>query len=265
MKKLVIIGAPYYLGKTEGAGKSVNVLKEANIAEEINATWVDLDPAFDAFDNPVNAANKALADVIAQQDDETVSLVMVGDCTACLGVMKGLEAAAPDVLWLDAHGDFNTPETSPSQFLGGMPLAAMVGLGNDELLHALALAPIDEQKITITDARDLDPEEATALADSKLAHITDIAYIRQIDWQQRPLYIHFDGDIISLDDMPAVSYKAAGGPSLAQTVAALQHALQTADVRAILFSLWNNDLEGAEQSAQNTLAIIRTIAKELTA
>lgn len=263
--KLLIIGAPYYLGKTEGAGKSANVLKESGIAEEIGAEWVDLQPSFASFDNPVNAVNKALAETIAAQDDDTVSLVMVGDCTACLGVMKGLEADAPDVLWFDAHGDFNTPETSPSQFLGGMPLAAMVGRGNQDLMEAIDLQPVPERKVTITDARDLDPAEAQALEESALAHLTDIAYIRQIDWQNKPLYIHFDGDLIRLDDMPAVSYKAEGGPALGETIEGLRHALQVADVKAVLFSLWNNDLDGAEQSAENTKEIIRAVAEELKA
>lgn len=263
--KLLIIGAPYYLGKTEGAGTSVAVLKEAGIADELGAEWVDLDPPFAAFDNPVSAVNKALADLIAAQDDDTVSLVMVGDCTACLGVMKGLEAAEPDVLWFDAHGDFNTPETSPSQFLGGMPLAALVGRGNQDLMEAIDLAPIPERKITITDARDLDPGEAQALEESAIAHLTDIAYIRQIDWQQKPLYIHFDGDLIQLDDMPAVSYKAEGGPPLSQTIEGLRHAIRVADVKAILFSLWNNDLDGADKSTENTLQIIRAVAEELQA
>lgn len=265
MTKLLIIGAPYFLGKTEGAGHSVAVLKEMGIADEIGAEWVDLEPPFADFDNPVNAVNKALADVISAQDADTVPLVLVGDCTACLGVMKGLEAQEPAVLWFDAHGDFNTTKTSPSGFLGGMPLAALVGRDNEALMTAIGLKPIPERKITITDARDLDPEEAEAIEHSDMAHLTDIAYIRQVDWGHDPLYIHFDGDLIQLEDMPAVSYKAEGGPSLSETIEALRHSIHHSSTKAVLFSLWNNDLDGAQKSAEHTARIIRAVAEELTA
>lgn len=58
-------------------------------------------------------------------------LVVSGDCTTSLGVIAGLQRAGrdPGLVWVDAHGDFNTEATSPSGYLGGLPLALAVGIG----------------------------------------------------------------------------------------------------------------------------------------
>ena len=122
------IGVPYALGqfKTES---SIEALKASGIAEELGAAWVDLEPDFAVHENPVVAVNRALAEVIAAHPDET-PLIFAQDCTSVWGTLKGLAAQSPAILWYDAHGDFNTPETSPSGYLGGMPLAAVVGRGN---------------------------------------------------------------------------------------------------------------------------------------
>ncbi len=61
--------------------------------------------------------------------------MQAGDCVASLGVAAGLQRAGiePSVAWLDAHGDFNTWETTPSGFMGGMPLAVLAGLGDQSI------------------------------------------------------------------------------------------------------------------------------------
>ena len=75
--------------------------------------------------------------------------------------MAGLQAAglSPVLVWLDGHGDFNIPETSPSGFLGGMPLAMMVGRGDPAFGRSVGLTPISEQDVWLVGARDIDPPE----------------------------------------------------------------------------------------------------------
>jgi arginase len=115
---------------------------------------------------PVISVNRAIAEAI-QAHHDAIPMIMAGDCTACVGAMKGLEAQSPHVLWYDAHGDYNTPETSPSGFLGGMPLAAMVGRGSQWMLEGVKMTPIAEERVVLIDARDLDPEEAQLVRESK--------------------------------------------------------------------------------------------------
>jgi arginase len=264
MVELVVIGVPYWLGQAEEHSGSVPIARDSGILEEIGADWVDIEPAFRDGEHPVTGVNRALATAVKQvQTAGKTPLIFAGDCCYCLGMMKGLEASAPDVLWYDAHGDFNTPETTPSNFLGGMPLAAMVGRGNEVLIQGISLPPVAEAKIYLTDGRDLDPEEGEMVRTSDLTHLTTLDQVKTIDWDNRPLYIHFDGDVLRLEDHPAVSYPATGGPTLAEAIDSLQAVIEAADVKAVFFTLWNNRLDGAEQSQASNLAVIRAVAEAL--
>ncbi len=126
MSKYVCIGVPYYLGEARPERAEVSALRQSGIAAELNAEWVEIEPDFAAADDPAVAVNWALAEAIKAHQAKT-PVVFANDCTSCLGMVKGLEDKAPAILWYDSHGDFNTPETTPSGFLGGMPLAALVG------------------------------------------------------------------------------------------------------------------------------------------
>ncbi|MCK5313527.1 MAG: arginase family protein, partial [Anaerolineales bacterium] len=79
---------------------------------------------------------------------------IAGDCCTSIGVIAGLQRAGtdPTLIWFDAHGDFNTWKTTPSGFLGGMPLAMLVGRGEQTILEAVNLEPIPESQIILTDA-----------------------------------------------------------------------------------------------------------------
>jgi arginase len=129
-------------------------------------------------------------------------------------VITGLQRAglAPRLLWLDAHGDFNTPATSPSGFLGGMPLAMLVGRGDTALLRALGTRPLAEEDVLLCDARDLDPEEGRALAGSAVRHCRSLEAVTAVPVADRPLHVHLDVDVLSLEDAPAMRYPVPGGP-----------------------------------------------------
>lgn len=264
MTDLCFIGVPYWLGRKDDYSGSVDIVKHSGIASDFDAPWIDLSPDFDAYDHPVNAVNVAVANAIEQAiSNQQIPLIIADDCTVCLGNVKGLAQFNPDVLWYDAHGDFNTEETSPSGFLGGMPLAAMVGLGNQNLMTGIRLNPIDDRKIYLTDGRDLDEGEATLVAESQLTHWQSLDDELAHNWNNRSLYIHFDGDIIRLEDHPAVGYPATGGPTTEACITSLKHAIEMADVKAVHFTCWNATLEGAEQSQKTILSVIQSVAEAL--
>lgn len=260
MTQFVCIGVPYWLGSKAAYTGSVEVIRANGIAEELNAEWVELAPDFDAVEELIVAVNLALAAAI-QAHSDSVPLIFAGDCTTSLGVAKGLEKHDPAVLWFDAHGDFNTPETTLSGFLGGMPLAALVGQGNQHWLQGLALSPLAARDVFITDVRDLDPAEADLLYNSEVTVMSDVADLLTQPLPKKPLYIHFDTDISHLDDLPAVSYPAAGGPHVEQLLPAIERVGRDATIAGVSFTLWNNALPGAEKSMQTTLRYIRALAE----
>jgi arginase len=81
-------------------------------------------------------------------------------------------------LWLDAHGDMNTPDSSPSGNVHGMPLAALIGYGAPELVELLGYKPkIEPRNVAIVGVRDLDPKERRLVKDSGVHALT----MRDID------------------------------------------------------------------------------------
>lgn len=258
MPEVVCIGVPYYLGESKPDRQEVAALRQSGIAEELNAKWVDIAPDFSGGVDPVVAVNRALAQAI-QANADKAPVVFANDCTSCLGVVKGLADKAPVILWYDSHGDFNTPETSPSGFLGGMPLAALAGRGNQHLMRGLELEPIAESDIIITDVRNLDPEEGEMLRGSGVVIHETLESLRQATLPKRPLYIHFDTDVVDCAEMPAMSYPEPDGPSLAECKDSLARALAEGRTAAILFSLWNSTLPGADRALAATRELILTL------
>ena len=258
MSKYVCIGVPYYLGESIAERREVEALRRSGIAGELDAEWVEIAPEFDAADDPVVAVNRALAAAI-RSHAEKIPVVFANDCTSCLGMVKGLEAKKPLILWYDSHGDFNTPETTPSGFLGGMPLAALVGRGNQHLMRGLELAPIAEADVIITDVRNLDHEEGIMLRASEVTKYDTLADLHAGPLPDKPLYIHFDPDIVDCAEMPAMSYPEPGGPSLDESIDSLKRVLVQGNTVGILFSLWNDTRERSDEAMDATLQLIRAL------
>lgn len=258
MSKYVCIGVPYYLGESRPERNEVEALRQSGIAAQLNADWVEITPDFAAADDPVVAVNRALAEAIQSQAPK-IPVVFANDCTSCLGMVKGLEAKAPAVLWYDSHGDFNTPETTPSGFLGGMPLAALVGRGNQHLMCGLDLEPIDEADVIVADVRNLDPEEGIMLRASDVTIYETLSDLNAASLPDKSLYIHFDTDVVDCAEMPAMSYPEPDGPSLQESIESLKWVAARRQVAGILFSLWNGSLEGADVAQAATLELIRAL------
>ena len=241
MPDFICIGVPQFLGEMIEGRDEVAAIRASGFAAEIGAPWVDVQPDVVPGADPLVAVNRALAEAIQAHPDR-VPVVFAADCTTALGVMKGLEAQRPRIFWYDAHGDFNTPETSPSGFLGGMPLAMLVGRGDMSLMNALDLKPIPEEHVVLTDARDLDPQEAIALAQSRVTHLANFEDSLAFLLTGRPLYVHLDTDVVDEAELPGMSYPTSNGPSLDAVAASLERVAHDGQVVGLLVSLWNGAL-----------------------
>jgi arginase len=260
--KLVCISVPYWLGQKAGLPNSVAALQSAGVVTGADVTWVEVVADDDAASDPVTAVNKALAEAIAARPDR-FPLIFAGDCLSCIGAVKGLERHQPGVLWYDAHGDFNTPATTLSHYLAGMSLAALVGRDNQHLLTGVSLTPIAGRDVVITDARDLDLEEGVNLRASDVLVLENVNQLLTAPLPDKPLYIHFDTDVVRIEDMPVMSYPAPGGPSVDDCIATLEHVIRRYPVAGMLFSLWNIDLPGSAVARQNTLRIVQSVIQAL--
>ena len=97
-----------------------------------------------------------------------IPLFLGGDHSAAIGSIGGVTAAKPcGLIWVDAHGDFNTPETSASQNIHGMALAVLLGMGSEQLVNVgRPGAKIAAENVIMIGVRDLDGKEKQLLANS---------------------------------------------------------------------------------------------------
>ena len=126
---------------------------------------------------------------------------VAGHCNLAIATLPALAAAHPGlrVAWFDAHADFNTPETSPSGFLGGMPLAAACGVWDAGLQDP----PLDPGRVHLVGVRDVDAGERELLD----AHGVNDGWAGSISG---PVFVHLDVDVLDPSLMPA-AFPAPGG------------------------------------------------------
>ncbi len=214
----------------------------------------------------MGAIHEPLAEFVAQTiaaGDRPVSLA--GDCCTAIGVLAGLQRAGvkPWLLWLDAHGDFNTPETTPSGFLGGMPLAMMVGKGDQSMPAAVGLQPLPEQRVVLADGRDLDPGERQLIQNTAMLHLTDVSDLLTWPLPDGPLYIHFDTDVVALEESPAHNYPAQGGPSVTMLESVFRRLAETGRVIAVSLSAWNPKIDQDRTSEMVSMFLLQALVGDV--
>ena len=223
--------------RTGGMAKGPEALRLAGLAEALTAIGghdggTALPPTVTtqhqaAFQAARERAMEALA------DRPRPLLLLGGDCTIACATLAVARGEKPLLLWLDAHGDFNTPQTTPSGYWPGMPLAQVAGLatplGQQETL-------IPGADIALIGARDLDPGEDQN-AEGAGAHLL-AGPLPSVETLTRrapgsPVWIHLDLDVLDPREMPAVNFPVPGGLSMAELTAWLAQVGQRFDVRGL--------------------------------
>jgi arginase len=189
-------------------------------------------------DGPVSGRmtvlQRAIADAVARA---ARPLLLSGDCPTALGAVAGLQRRYRDVavVWLDAHGDFNTPAITISGYLGGMALALLTGRAPGLFQDTFGLRPVADTDIVLADARDLDPAERDALAASQIRRVrADPAAITSALGKlgRTPVYLHLDVDVIDSAQLPGLRFPSGSGPSITRIEECLAAVCATADVKA---------------------------------
>ena len=202
---------------------------------------------------------RALADVVAPRVAASLAagerpVVVGGDHTVAIGSFAGLRLAFGarhrlGIVWVDAHPDLNTPETTPSNHGHGMPLSALIGLGHPVLVNAGGVrgAKLSPGDVALVGIRDIDPGEARLIQNHPELHAVTAAQIRSAGLRQavdpvlawasglEALHLSFDLDAVDPTEAPGVTTPVPGGLTAAEAheVVALFRAtgrLTTADV-----------------------------------
>jgi arginase len=129
---------------------------------------------------------------------ERFPVLLSSDCTICMTTFQAVIRHRPlaRVLWLDAHGDFNTPETTPSGFLGGMCLAAACGRWDSGFEPSL-----EPSRVLMCGVRDLDPGERVLVETAGVGNARPSEVAELLRGEE--VYVHLDLDVLDPDVLPA--------------------------------------------------------------
>ncbi len=214
------------------------------------------------------------ADIVESNEREgwfTVGLL--GSCPSMPGLVGGLQSSGPTpealrigMLWLDAHPDFNTPETTRSGSLGGMPVAVATGRALHGIRRDAGLeVPLADRYVVMGGVRLTDPLEQHLLDTSGIEQVSvdDLrtaspAVFEQLDRLERitdRIYVHIDMDVLDPLEVPGHGNKVPGGPSSAELEALFEQIfLRYPTASAIGFAtIPGNDPDGVSLAAVNRM------------
>jgi arginase len=169
---------------------------------------------------PQDALPLHLPDLLSASRDAVAAgtpVVLMSECTLVPPVLAAVRERHPDValVWVDAHGDLNTPETTPSGFLGGMPFAQLLGWCFADWRRQAGLEPpLPEERAVLVGGRDLDPGERDNVDRSNLHEADDAAGALAVLPPAAPLYVHVDTDVLDPSLTPDAGFPAPGGWSV---------------------------------------------------
>ncbi|HYL46464.1 MAG TPA: arginase [Candidatus Limnocylindrales bacterium] len=194
---------------------------------------------------------KGLAEITRKTlDEDLVPLVLGGDHSIAIGTTAGAashfqkKSKRVGLIWLDAHGDMNTPESSPSGNVHGMPLASIMGYGPAELTELAGVKPmVEPRSVVLVGIRDLDAKERRLVKESGV-HVFTMRDIDERGMREvmadalrfatddtAGVAVSLDMDFVDPTDAPGVGTPVRGGVTYREAHLALE---MIADSRAMI-------------------------------
>jgi arginase len=283
--KLHLIQVPYDLGREEvGMGKAPQRFLQAGadklLAEQgfvVSVERVQRAQPYRDEHSAIADVQRQLAKVVQQTMEEgKVPVVLGGTCNVSLGTLGGFDHAQTGIIWFDAHGDFNTPESTISGYFAGMPLAIVTGHCHQDLWAQVGNStPVKESHTLLAGVRDLDPPERELLEHSEVAVLTTqgmqhgglasqfVAQLERLAARTREIYLHVDLDVLDPQVAPGVDFRAPDGLSEAELAQALHSVAERFQVKAIALTAYNPDRDVEDRTLHVGLRVLTMLAGTL--
>ena len=174
-------------------------------------------------------------------------IILSGNCSSSIGTLGGLADAEPAVVWLDAHADFNTPDTTGSGFLDGMSLAIATGRCWMQMAAAIpGFRAIPDSRVLLVGTRDFDPAESAMLRRSEVEVLSPADYL---DWLPETLkrlrtstdavYLHIDLDVLDPSEGRANAFAADQGLSVREVLYVIQRIRRRFAIAAVALTAYD--------------------------
>jgi arginase len=226
------------------------------------------------LDQIVGLCSNLEQQIIHSSYEGWLPLVLGGDHSIAIGSVAGSARWRPlGLVWIDAHADFNTPETSPSGNIHGMPLAVLTGRGHPRLTAIGGEGPVvAPEHVALVGVRDLDPQEREALRGSGIHTFTmheidrrGIASVIEeaiavVSAETDGFHVSFDLDVVDPSEAPGVGTPVPGGISYREAHLAMEMLSESGGLRSLdlvevnpVFDTHNATAELAVQLALSAL------------
>ncbi|NRG45598.1 arginase [Bacillus sp. CRN 9] len=295
MKKLSIIGMPMDLGQLRrGVDMGPSAIRYAGINERLNKLFNEIEDLGDIevgrpavkVDSDTGLRNlELIADktkILAEKVDQVVAkdsfpLILGGDHSIAIGTIAGLLQHYQNlgVIWYDAHGDLNTPETSPSGNIHGMSLAVSLGLGHPMLTEVGGkTAILKSENIVIIGARSLDEGERELIKEKgiKVYTMHEIDRLGMTTVMEETINylkgktdgVHLSLDLDGLDpnDAPGVGTPVMGGISYRESHLAMEMLAESNIITSAEFVEVNPILDEKNKTATAAVALMGSLFGE---
>jgi arginase len=263
LQTISLIAVPYELGRLrDGVGRGPEALIASGAAEALEASGASVVTNTIELSEPFSSEvqlcfeliRRVRAGVAAARADGAFPVVLSGSCCfAALGAVAGLGESAPGVVWFDAHGDFNTPETTTQGYFDGMGLAVLVGDAWQGMLATVPGArPVAQTAVVQAGARDFDDEEEVRLRESDVMQVTPQELVSgdalsdalgALEPEPSGIYLHVDLDVLDREAANVNIYGASGGISAEQLSARVEEVLRTGLVRAMALTAYDPECD----------------------
>lgn len=197
-------------------------------------------------------------------------IILSGNCATAMGTLAGLADAEPAVLWLDAHGDFNTPETTRTGMLDGMALAIATGRCWSALAAMIPrFRSIPDSRVCLVGARDVDDAEANLLRVSAATVLppADVparlsATLDTLRRGSGTVYLHVDLDVLDPGEGTANAFAAPDGLRLAQVLEVITATRACFRLGAVAVTAYDPAYDADGRISAAALAIIDAVSEQ---
>jgi arginase len=203
------------------------------------------------------------------QEARRFPIILAGNCSTAVGTVAGLGAQSTGVAWFDAHGDFNTPETTSSGFLDGTAVAIITGRCWTQLAATVpGFTPVADERVCLIGTRDLDSLEGALLGESGVEvveprHLRSAlpTALKSIREHVDTIYVHLDLDVLDSDVAHANSYALSGGLTLEDTEYALSEIARVFRIGAVTLSAYDPAGDTSDHAAKAAIRLISAAAR----
>lgn len=229
--------------------------------------------------NEIKEVNEVLADQVAKSiEDGYRPVVLGGDHAIAIGTIAGASQKIErlGLIWFDAHGDFNTSETTPSGNIHGMPLAVSLGYGAPELTNIGGyVGKVRPEDVVIIGLRDVDMKEREMIKNSGITaytmHEVDRMGIKQvmdeaiqiITKNTTGFHLSFDLDVMDPQEAPGVGTAVRGGLNYREAHLALELLAETNKLVSLDMVEVNPILDKGNETAELAVELIASALGEL--